>query len=48
MWCKKMIEPHGVKVNDFLHSWIDGRAFLCLCYEYDNDCVNINKELEDF
>jgi len=42
MWCKKMIEPHGVKVDDFLNSWVDGRAFLCLCYEYDNSCVNLN------
>ena len=47
MWCKKMVEPHGVPVNDFIKSWVNGIAFLCLCYEYDNSSVNIEKELEE-
>lgn len=47
MWCKKMVEPHGIPVNDFIKSWIDGAAFLCLCYEYDNSCVNIEEELNN-
>ena len=45
MWCKKMVEPHGLKVNDFASSWVDGGAFMCLCYEYDNNCVNLQDEL---
>lgn len=36
-----MVEPHGLKVNDFMNSWTDGGAFMCLCYEYDNDSVNL-------
>lgn len=42
-----MVEPHGVPVNDFVKSWINGIAFLCLCYEYDNSSVNIEKELDE-